>query len=291
MPSVSQPIESKGDAVRVDFIPASPSYFTGNATFTDDLLALEEMARKTSALPRVPANDSPKRSWITLEHYRVMSNNPLARVSQLRKIINILSDLNRIDPVFQTEDVKLAMERYTRQVQQLNPESERRERVLDAYGRAYETGGRKSSKAQVWLVKAGEQGEEPVQDATGSSIIVNGVSLAEYFGRLQDRSSVMWPLVVTERMEHYRAWVRVKGGGNTGQADAVKLGIARALLVFEPDLKPLLRKGMYSFSSPRCHSDNFYQPVALLEILVLLNAKRRANQRYVLDLRGSLGKY
>ena len=52
----------------------------------------------------------------------------------------------------------------------------------------------------------------------------------------------MWPLQATQRLDKYNIWAIAKGGGTTGQAEAITLGLAKALMVHEPDLKPALRK-------------------------------------------------
>lgn len=104
--------------------------------------------------------------------------------------------------------------------------------VIDAQGRACGIGRRKSSSAKVFLV----QGE--------GEVLVNGKSINHVFGRVHDRESALWPLKATNRIDKYNVWALVSGGGTTGQAEALTLGTAKALMVHEPDLKPALRRGM-----------------------------------------------
>ena len=73
--------------------------------------------------------------------------------------------------------------------------------------------------------------------------MVNGKKLTEYFGRLHDRESAVWALKATQRLDKYNVWALATGGGTTGQAESITLGLARALLAHEPDLKPALRRG------------------------------------------------
>jgi len=73
-------------------------------------------------------------------------------------------------------------------------------------------------------------------------VLINGKSINAAFGRIHDRESALWALKVTNRMDRYNIWALVKGGGATGQAEAITLGTARALMVHEPDLKPALRR-------------------------------------------------
>ena len=94
----------------------------------------------------------------------------------------------------------------------------------------YGTGRRKSSAARVFL-RPGK-----------GSIVVNGKQLDEFFGRETSRMIVRQPLVVTQLGEKFDILVTVEGGGNTGQAGAIRLGIARALVKYDETLKSPLRK-------------------------------------------------
>jgi len=97
----------------------------------------------------------------------------------------------------------------------------------------YGTGRRKSSTARVFL-RPGK-----------GSIVVNQQPLDEYFGRETSRMVVRQPLELTENVEKFDAYVTVKGGGDTGQAGAIRLGITRALMEFDNELRPALRSAGY----------------------------------------------
>ena len=94
----------------------------------------------------------------------------------------------------------------------------------------YGTGRRKSSTARVFLRKG-----------TGN-ITVNGRPLDEFFGRETGRMIVRQPLELTKNTETFDITVTTTGGGITGQAGAIRLGIARALVEYNDTLKPELRK-------------------------------------------------
>jgi len=98
-----------------------------------------------------------------------------------------------------------------------------------ATGDALGTGRRKSAVARV-----------RVRPGTGS-ILINERPLDNYFPLPQHHNAVMAPLVQTGQTEQVDVIIRVHGGGPTGQADACKLGIARALKQFNPELEPALR--------------------------------------------------
>ena len=94
----------------------------------------------------------------------------------------------------------------------------------------YATGRRKKSIARVWLNRG-----------TGN-IIVNGKKMAEYFKRPNHQMQVSRPFIVVNRKNEFDIKCHVKGGGMSGQAGAVIHGISRALVNFEPELKPILKK-------------------------------------------------
>jgi small subunit ribosomal protein S9 len=93
-------------------------------------------------------------------------------------------------------------------------------------------GRRKEATARVRLYSGG----------TGS-IIINDRPLEGYFTRDVDILNLKEPLQVTAMENRFNVSVKVKGGGMTGQTGAIRLGIARALLKVDPDLRPVLRKG------------------------------------------------
>lgn len=100
-----------------------------------------------------------------------------------------------------------------------------REREIDAQGRSYATGRRKDAVARVWL-----------KPGTGR-IIVNGRDQTAYFARPTLRLVINQPFTVADRAEQFDVIATVKGGGLSGQAGAVKHGIAQALAKFEPALR------------------------------------------------------
>lgn len=82
-------------------------------------------------------------------------------------------------------------------------------------------------------------------------IVINDKGLQEYFGRTQDWQSVLAPLQLTEHENAFNLSVLVKGGGITGQAHAIRHGVARALLVVDPNLRKTLRRAGFLTRDPR----------------------------------------
>ncbi|EKE75587.1 30S ribosomal protein S9 [Oceanibaculum indicum] len=102
---------------------------------------------------------------------------------------------------------------------------------IDAQGRAYGTGRRKNAIARVW-VKPGN-----------GRVVVNGRDQKEYFARPVLQLIVRQPFEAAGRVDQYDVICTVTGGGLSGQAGAVRHGISRALINFEPALRGALKQG------------------------------------------------
>lgn len=94
----------------------------------------------------------------------------------------------------------------------------------------YGTGKRKSSIARVWL-----------KPGTGK-ITINNKNIDDYFGRETSKMVVMQPLEITENVDKYDIFVTVRGGGDSGQAGAIKHGITKALLEIDIAMRGTLKK-------------------------------------------------
>ena len=125
-----------------------------------------------------------------------------------------------------------------------------------ANGKFYGTGRRKSSIARVYLVPG------------NGNITINKRSLDEYFGLETLKVVVKQPLALTETTEKFDVLVNVHGGGYTGQAGAIRHGIARALLKADAEFRPTLKKAGYLTRDPRMKERKKYG----------LKAARRAPQ-------------
>ncbi|PTM54650.1 30S ribosomal protein S9 [Desmospora activa] len=103
----------------------------------------------------------------------------------------------------------------------------------------YGTGRRKESIARVRLVPG------------DGRIVINGREMDDYFGLETLKAIVRQPLVLTETVNQYDVLVTVEGGGFTGQAGAIRHGVARALLKVDPELRPSLKKAGFLTRDPR----------------------------------------
>ena len=108
-----------------------------------------------------------------------------------------------------------------------------RKPVIDELGRSYGTGRRKDSSARVWI-KRGK-----------GRVTVNGRDIAVYFGRPVLQMIVKQPFEATNNLGSFDVDCTVIGGGLSGQAGAIRHGISRALLSFDPATLKTLRVGGY----------------------------------------------
>jgi small subunit ribosomal protein S9 len=100
---------------------------------------------------------------------------------------------------------------------------------IDEHGRSYATGKRKNAVARVWIKRG------------NGKITVNGKDQEQYFARPVLRMLLQQPLETAERKDEFDIVATVTGGGLSGQAGAVRHGISKALTLFEPGLRPVLK--------------------------------------------------
>jgi len=105
---------------------------------------------------------------------------------------------------------------------------------MAAKGKTYDAhtvGRRKSSVARIYLADSGK-----------GAVVINDRDIKEYFPKATDRYVVNQPLLLLKLLEKYDIKINVRGGGTTGQAGAIRLGIARAILKLDPTARPELKK-------------------------------------------------
>ena len=101
---------------------------------------------------------------------------------------------------------------------------------IDERGRAYGRGSRKTAQARVWI----QPGE--------GEIVVNRKDFVSYFPRESSRDHVLGPFVASQTCGKFDVTAVVNGGGSTGQAGAIRLGLARALEKYNPDYRPAMKR-------------------------------------------------
>jgi len=110
---------------------------------------------------------------------------------------------------------------------------------IDVAGRAYGKGGRKSATAHVWL------------NPGMGYVTVNGKEFVDYFPRDSHREDILGPMIATRTCGYFDVVCKVNGGGKSGQAGAVRHGIARALEKYDPDYRPSMKAMGFMTRDPR----------------------------------------
>lgn len=209
-------------------VPATASYFSREPQFNDLYIRLSNLLAKYRHLPKTSPSDAPQFPWVKLEEMRAQLGEPI-KASHFSRVVRVARRLNLVESSIRPSEVKEALQAFAREVDPFL--NQPRPITIDKFGRAVGVGKRKESTARAFVVEGiGE-------------ILVNGKTLSEAFGRVHDRESAVWALTATERLDKYNVWALVEGGGTTGQAEALTLAVAKALLAHEPALKPALRKG------------------------------------------------
>ena len=103
----------------------------------------------------------------------------------------------------------------------------------------YATGRRKTSAARVFL-----------KPGTGQ-VTINGRTPEKYMGKTVSRMIIMQPMALTDTTSRFDTYITVSGGGESGQAGAIRHGISRALVAFDETLRPVLKKAGFLTRDPR----------------------------------------
>ncbi|EEQ32577.1 37S ribosomal protein S9, mitochondrial [Microsporum canis] len=217
-------------------LPASPSYFTGSPKFTDYELKLQHLRAKYVDLPSYGPREAPRIAWLVRTQFLSKINEDIS-VSRYARLLKSLKVLNKIKEDVMPQEVSDFIAEFSRPRNlyqwELAPKKP------DENGRARGMGRRKTAHATAYLVEGDGQ------------IMVNGKAISEVFPRIHDRESAMWALKATNRLHKYNVFAVARGGGVTGQAEAVTLAVAKALLVHEPGLKSALRRAGVIRTDPR----------------------------------------
>ncbi|KDQ27699.1 hypothetical protein PLEOSDRAFT_1065027 [Pleurotus ostreatus PC15] len=267
--------------------PSSPSFYTARPAYYDQVEQIEtaikhaRQALKTLQLLPLPefarASLPPLQPvWKDKDEMSTVFENKMT-TSRYRKVLTLLNQLNDYHRIAKTagceqlaEGISHVVEFFERGNKDAVLARGKRKAVsLDQHGRSYTFGKRKTSAARVWMipVQPGAQGITPAVpksaleaesseppasvDVTPSTILVNNIPLAEYFHLPADRERVVRPFKVAGVLGAYNVFVLARGGGTTGQSGAIAHGIAKGLVVHEPDLDTVLRRSKLLRRDPR----------------------------------------
>ena len=212
-------------------IPKLSTFYSANPHHEYRIDRLESLLRKYVKLPTVSPSlqlQSERPSWISIDDYALIGGGTRLKPIQYRQLVTLLNQLHLIDPQLTNDEIKSELSPYYKKTKIQAVQTTLK--TLDEHGRGIAIGRRKSSVAKVFVVRG--QGE----------ILVNSRQMNDYFVKLKDRESIMYPLQVIDSVGKYNIFATTSGGGPTGQAEAIIHGIAKALVIFNPLLKPRLRK-------------------------------------------------
>ena len=114
-----------------------------------------------------------------------------------------------------------------------------REKKVDKQGRAYATGKRKDAVARVWIAPG------------KGKMSINGRTAEQYFARPVLRMLIAQPFLVADRYNAFDVYCTVNGGGLSGQAGALRHGLSRALVNYDPELRRILKAAGFLTRDPR----------------------------------------
>ncbi|KAK9766460.1 37S ribosomal protein S9, mitochondrial [Basidiobolus ranarum] len=214
-------------------VPRSASYFTGNPDYNDLLMNLDELQKEYSDFSEITINTTVS-PWLTNKRLSEVLGLSLTS-AQYRKITSRLNVLNRKQNL--PEHITAYLQRFKRAVDV--GEEVQKVKAVDEFGKSYGFGKRKSSSARVWMVEGEGQ------------FFVNGKPLADYFYHQHDREKTIFPFIASNTLGKYNTWALAQGGGTTGQAESVALGVTRALIVQDLSKKPVLREAGCITHDPR----------------------------------------
>lgn len=224
---------SPAELERTRMVPVLPTYFGGNPIHDQNMSRVEALIRKHHKLPTrtFDSKSAQEIKYITLDEYKERTQaGTRVKGIHLAELVKGLNRLRSIEPELMPPEVQLILDEFTRQTSEDSFALGTMRKTLDEFGRANVVGKRKDAAAYVSMAR----GE--------GAILVNGKPLTEYFTKFSDSAKLVFPFQVVAQEARYNVFITASGGGISGQAEACMYGIAKALVVFNPLLKPRLRK-------------------------------------------------
>lgn len=196
-----------------------------------------------------PAEKTPRAAATRVVKKEELENKPVAAA---RRAPQVEASSNPIAADITLGDLKAALKQKNKDSDAVKVQNlPSREKKVDSLGRSYATGKRKEAIARVWI-KPGR-----------GRVVVNGKEEEVYFKRAVLRMMIHQPFKVVERTGHYDVMCTIVGGGLSGQAGALRHGISRALVAYEPDLRTSLKSaGFLTRDSRKVERKKYGQPKA-----------------------------
>lgn len=217
---------------RIRTVPTLNTFYGGNPIHEDNVNKLKALLKKYQSLPTrsVPDKEIKNQKFIGFDDYtKITKSGTRVKNIHYRELITLLNRLRSIDLQLMPIEVSKVLKEYSSS--SLNKIVQvAKEKTLDSFGRARGKAKRKLCEAKVYLVKG--EGE----------VLVNGKSIIEYFPNIYARKNIVYPFQVIDQEGKYNVFAQVSGGGYTGQSEAIMYAISKALVIFNPLLKPRLSK-------------------------------------------------
>lgn len=224
------------DLERLRVIPEMMSFYMANPALEEALRTLRSLVDKYTNLPLVPLSEYERPVWIDPSTLYGETKDGLS-AEEKNEFFSLLDRLNRIEPQLQPSHLKglmyemkdknsLVSSVATSSVNQSSRITSLLRQQLDSLGRSITIGRRKTASARVIMARAREN--QPGQ------LVVNGRSIEQYFPSIIQRQEVLYPLKVINAFAKFNIFATVQGGGQTSQASAVGLGIAKGVSVQNP---------------------------------------------------------
>jgi len=209
-------------------VPVNPNYFSGQPVIEQRLQDVEKVYAKYKHLPKGPSHVWAQRQWGNAQIVRSEELDKTAGIFDKkslsgrtkRAMIAIGKELNKIHPVLMPPELKKWLNKFA-PLKYDGSAGSRQKRMLDKFQRSRGNGKRKTARAKVQVLP----GE--------GNVYVNGQLAADFFKRTKDVENVIWPLKSLNVLGKYNVWVSTWGGGTTGQSEACKLAVARAMLAHD----------------------------------------------------------
>ena len=213
--------------------------------------------------PSVPLPASPVIRWISAIELRDKEfKGVMLTAKQYDRLCQNLNELKNIgwhaelaDRPDLAQKASEALSKFTMSRPGRERKEEKDSNPVDVYGRTHGLGRRKTATANVWIIpsksaqsflepSSSSMPEQPTEGPIPSGeILVNHLPLPLHFQRVQDRNMVIKPLKLAGLLGAYNVFAQVRGGGPTGQAGAVAMGLAKALVAMDTETKPVLFAG------------------------------------------------
>lgn len=223
---------SNAQMERTRVVPTLSTFYGGNPRHDDTIDTLQALIRKYINLPTRIIDESEYKTsrFISFEDYsKLMESGTRLKIAHYKEFVLLLNRLRSIDTQLLPRDVSETLQKYTVRTGEASTTANSM-KTLDKWGRAKAEAKRKRSRAGVHIVKG------------DGHVIVNGLQLTQYFTRESDRRKIAYPFQVIGQEAQYNVFARTNGGGVSGQVEAIMYAISKALVVFNPLLKPRLHK-------------------------------------------------